>query len=161
MSFDGLFKSVGLSLALLAFAPAPAAAQDKPVVANQAILSLWLDKNGGYRDKAGGYYNPKAGTYTDEDGGVVDNWRGYTYKNGSYKSKDGDFYDAPKRLVMLTTGENVPAPPGSTNAEIIELMRETVAEGGGFDKDFVRKSMFDAIRTEHQLDSPPPQPKGR
>jgi hypothetical protein len=163
MSFDGkgLFKSVGLVVVLLAFAPALATAQEKPVVANQAILSMYLDKNGGYRDQEGGYFNPKAGTYTDDEGGVVDNWKGYTYKDGSYKSKDGDFYDARKRLLMLTTGENLPAPQGATNAEMIEIMRESVAERGGFDKDFVRKSMFATILKEHRVDAPAPKPKGR
>ena len=155
------FKRIGLVLVLLAFAPAPAGAQDRPVVPYQAILSLWLDKNGGYRDEHGGYYNPKAETYTDEKGGQVDNWQGYTYKDGSYKTRYGDYYDAPKREFQLSNGEVEKLPAEYSNADAIKVLRESVAEHGGFDKDFVRKAMFETILKEHRVENPPPRPPGR
>jgi hypothetical protein len=115
----------------------------------RARVLKYCDKDGGYKDKHGGYYNPTAGTYKDEKGGVVDNWRGYTYEDGSYKSGAGDFYDAPTRTIKLTTGENVKAPPDSTAAEIIKLMRENVEENGLYDKDFISKDMMKVIALEH------------
>jgi hypothetical protein len=116
----------------------------------EARLKQFLDKDGGYKDKHGGYYNPKAGTYTDEDGGIVDNWGGYTYKNGSYKSKFGDFWNAPKKTFELNTGEKLKR-EDVTSAEAITLLRETVEEHGGYDKDLVRRSMMAQIRAEHPL----------
>jgi hypothetical protein len=154
-------KAVGLVFALLAFAPGAVAAQDKPVVRDQAILSLWLDKAGGYRDRLGGYFDPKAGTYTDKDGGAVDNWRGYTYKDGSYKTPLGDYYDAPKREFQLANGEVGKLPAELKNADAIRLLRENVAQNGKFDKDFIRRSMFETILKEHRVENPPPRPPGR
>ncbi|HET9161735.1 MAG TPA: hypothetical protein VFN88_14080 [Caulobacteraceae bacterium] len=154
-------KVLGLVLALLTVAPAAVTAQDKPLLREQAVLSLWLDKNGGYRDKAGGYYDPSAGTYTDKDGGAVDNWKGYTYKDGSYKSALGDYYDAPKREFQLANGEVAKLPAGYTNADAIRVMRENVAENGGFDKDFIRRGMFETILKEHRVENQPPRPPGR
>ena len=154
-------KGVGLVFALLAFAPAAVTAQEKPVVRDQAILSLWLDKNGGYRDQVGGYFNPKAGTYTDKEGGVVDNWQGYTYTDGSYKTPLGDYYDAPKREFQLANGEITKLPAEFKNADAIRVMRESVAEHGKFDKDFVRRGMFETILKEHRIENPPPRPPGR
>jgi len=113
-------------------------------------LKQFLDKNGGYRDNEGGYYNPKAGTYTDAEGGIVDNWSGYTYKSGSYKSKIGDFWNAPKKTFELTTGEKLKS-DDITSAEAITLLRETVKEQGGYDKDYIRKSMMARIKAEHPL----------
>ena len=116
----------------------------------EARLKQFLDKDGGYKDKYGGYYNPKAGTYTDEDGGIVDNWGGYTYKNGSYKSKLGDFWNAPQKTFELTTGEKLKS-DDITSAEAITLLRETVEEQGGYDKDLTRRSMMVQIKAEHPL----------
>ena len=116
----------------------------------EARLKKFLDKNGGYKDNEGGYYDPKAGTYTDADGGVVDNWSGYTYKSGSYKSKIGDFWNAPEKTFELTTGEKVKS-DNITSAEAITLLRETVEEQGGYDKDYIRKSMMARIKAEHPL----------
>src|SRR5687767_3302011 len=116
----------------------------------EARLKQFLDKDGGYKDKHGGYYNPKAGTYTDEDGGIVDNWGGYTYKSGSYKSKLGDFWNAPKKTFELTTGEKLHR-EDVTSAEAITLLRETVEEQGGYDKDLTRRSMMAQIKADHPL----------
>jgi hypothetical protein len=113
-----------------------------------ARVKPFLDKDGGYKDKKGGYFNPKAGTYTDEDGGVVDNWSGYTYKSGSYKAKTGDFWEASTRTFKLTTGENIKSDE-TTSAEAIKLMRETVEESGGYDKNYIVKSMIVTIKREH------------
>ncbi|MEZ0223102.1 MAG: hypothetical protein ACAH83_00985 [Alphaproteobacteria bacterium] len=121
------------------------AAQDP----EEARLKKFLDKDGGYKDKLGGYYNPTAGTYTDKDGGVVDNWQGYTYKNGNYKSKIGDFWEASTKTFKLTTGENLKE--DLTNAEATDLLRETVAEQGGFDKDYIKKTMMAQVKLEHPL----------
>lgn len=129
------------------------AAQDP----EEARLKKFLDKDGGYKDKLGGYYNPTAGTYTDADGGVVDNWQGYTYKNGNYKSKIGDFWEASTKTFKLTTGENIKSEE-TTTAEAIDLLRETVAEQGGFDKDYIRKTMMTQVKLEHPL-VPPATPK--
>ena len=122
------------------------AAQDK----EEGRLKQYLDKDGGYKDKKGGYYNPTAGTYTDEDGGVVDNWQGYTYKNGNYKSKIGDFWDAATKTFKMTTGETVKSEE-STNAEAVQLLRDTVEEQGGFDKDYIKKTMMAQVKLEHPL----------
>ena len=156
MSLDGkgLFKSVGLIVILLAFAPGPAAAQDKSIAAQEASLSRFLDKKGGYRDQHGGYFDPKAQTYTDEKAGVLDNWDGYTYKDGSYKTQYGDYYDAPKREFHLSNGEIMKLDAGLTNADAIKALRETVADAGGFDKDFIRKAMIGTIAKEHPADAP-------
>jgi hypothetical protein len=116
-----------------------------------AYCKQFLDKDGGYRDKKGGYYNPKAGTYTDEVGGVVDNWGGYTYKSGSYKSQFGDFYDAKGNVFKLTDGQTIKAEAGVTPAQAIQVMRDDVAQRGGFDKEFTRKSMMQQIKFEHPI----------
>lgn len=113
-----------------------------------ARLKPFLDKDGGYKDKKGGYYNPKAGTYTDEDGGVVDNWGGYTYKNGSYKSKLGDFWEASTKTFKLTTGEILKSDE-TTQADAIKVLRETVEEQGGYDKNLTVRSMITVIKMEH------------
>ena len=119
-----------------------------------ARLKPFLDKDGGYKDKHGGYYNPKAGTYTDEDGGVVDNWSGYTYKDGSYKSKLGDFWDAATKTFKLTSGEVLKSDE-TTQAEAIKVLRDTVEEQGGYDKNLTVRSMIQTIKMEH----PQPPPK--
>ena len=108
----------------------------------------FLDKDGGYKDNKGGYFNPKAGTYTDKEGGAVDNWSGYTYKDGSYKSKLGDFWDAPTKTFKLTTGEVLKSEETSP-AEAIKMLRETVAEQGGYDKNFIVTGMIATIKKEH------------
>ncbi len=139
----------------------PGAPNDKAAGATEnedARLKQFLDKDGGYRDNKGGYYNPKAETYTDEDGGVVDNWGGYTYKSGSYKSKLGDFWNAPKKTFELTTGEKLKS-DDITSAEAITLLRETVAEQGGYDKDLIRRSMMAQIKLDHPL--PPAKTRKR
>jgi hypothetical protein len=131
----------------------PGAANDKAAGATEneeARLKQFLDKDGGYKDKHGGYYNPKAGTYTDEDGGIVDNWGGYTYANGSYKSKLGDFWNAPKKTFELANGETLKS-DDITSAQAITLLRETVEEQGGYDKDLTRRSMMAQIKAEHPL----------
>ena len=157
------FRSIGLVLALLVMAPLPASAQDKPVpmsaAEEDALVKPFLDKNGGYKDRHGGYFNPKAQIYTDEKGGVLDNWGGYTYKDGSYKSRYGDYFDGPKREFQLSNGEVMKLPAGSTNAEAIKVLRETVAENGGFDKDFIRKAMVGTIAEEHHLGGATPKPR--
>jgi len=139
--------------------PPPPPAGGAVSAPEEARLKTFLDSSGGYRDKAGGYYNPAAGTYADADGGFVDNYQGYTYRNGSYKSKDGDFFDRPTMTVKLTTGETVTLEAGDKPSEIIQLMRETVAEGGGFDKDYIRKSMMLQIQKEHPSAGPAPPAK--
>lgn len=139
---------LALALALCAAAPVASAQASRP--ADVARLRQFLDKDGGYRDREGGYYDMKAGVYRDASGGTVDNYAGYTYPNGSYKSKSGDFYDAPKKTFRLTTGENL-TEPDVTAAEAIRLMRETVQEHGGYDKDLIVRSMMDAIRKEHPV----------
>ena len=113
-----------------------------------ARLKPFLDKNGGYKDKKGGYYNPKAGTYTDEHGGVVDSWGGYTYENGDYKSKLGDFWEASTKTFKLANGEILKSVE-TTSAEAIKVLRETVEEKGGYDKNLVVKSMITTINREH------------
>jgi len=119
-------------------------------VTETARLMTFVDKNGGYRDKAGGYYNPSAGTYTDEYGGVVDNWQSYTYKNGDYKAKTGDFWEAATKTFKLADGE-VMKSLETSNKDAITVLRQTVEENGGYDKDFVRKSMMAAIAKEHPV----------
>ena len=114
----------------------------------EARLRQFIDKNGGYKDKRGGYYDPNAGTYTDEVGGVVDNWQGYTYNNGDYKAKTGDFWQAATKTFKLANGE-VMKSAETSNKDAIAVLRETVEENGGFDKDFMRKSMLAAITKEH------------
>jgi hypothetical protein len=114
-----------------------------------AYYKQFLDKDGGYKDSKGGYYNPKAGTYTDEAGGVVDNWGGYTYKSGSYQTKFGDFYDAKENVFKLTDGQTIKGEAGTTAAQAIQTMREDVEQRGGFDKEFIRKSMMQQIKSEH------------
>jgi hypothetical protein len=125
-------------------------------VTDDARLKQYIDKNGGYKDKSGGYYNPKAGTYTDETGGIVDNWGGYTYTDGSYKSKLGDFWEAPTHTFKLADGRVAKSTVSS--AEAIKALRENVAANGGYDKDFIQRSMMQAIRNEHRLNpAKPPQ----
>jgi hypothetical protein len=121
-----------------------------PTVTIDPRLRAYLDAKGGYKDHFGGYYNPNAGTYTDEEGGIVDNWGGYTYKDGSYKSKFGDFWDAPTHTFKFAAGGEKQATDFS-NADAIRLMRQTVEENGGYDKDFVVKSMITSISSEHPL----------
>jgi hypothetical protein len=116
---------------------------------DSAQLGVFLDRTGGYRDKSGGYYNPTAGTYADGKGGTVDNWQGYTYSDGSYKSKNGDYYDAPKSTIHLASGDMFMKPDSMTSAEAIRTLRANVQETGGYDKDYVRKSMMAVIRQEH------------
>ena len=145
--------SVQLASAQTGKTKAQPAANDKAAGATEneeARLKQFLDKDGGYKDNKGGYYNPKAGTYTDEYGGIVDNWSGYTYKSGSYKSRIGDFWNAPKKAFELTTGEKLKS-DDTTSAEAITLLRETVEEQGGYDKDYIRKSMMAQIKLEHPL----------
>ena len=129
--------------ALAHFASAQAAPQRTTSVAGTvqnptdieiARLMKFVDKNGGYRDSHGGYYDPKAGTYTDKDGGVVDNWQSYTYKNGDYKAKTGDFWEAATKTFKLANGE-VMRSPQTSNADAITVLRQTVQENGGYDKD--------------------------
>jgi hypothetical protein len=134
-----------LTAALLLLAPPALTAQAAP-----ANWTQFVDRNGGYRDHLGGYYDPRAGTYTDEEGGIVDNWAGYTYKDGSYKSGTGDYWDGPKKIFMLTTGEKIPMPDMS-NEEARAVMRETAQEHGKFDKDRVLRSMIQSITQEHRL----------
>jgi len=122
-----------------------------------ARLKPFLDKDGGYKDKEGGYFNPKAGTYTDKEGGVVDNWSGYTYKNGNYKSKLGDFWEASTKTFKLTTGEILKSVE-TTTAEAIKVLRETVEEQGGYDKNYVVKSMIFTIKKEHPNTPTAPRP---
>lgn len=142
---------IGASPQLAKAAPTAPAAKMAPLSASeQARLSRFVDKDGGYRDKAGGYFNPKAGTYADAKGGVVDNWQGYTYADGSYKSAVGDYFDAPKNRVSLANGETVD-PKGAAPAEVIRALRETVEENGGYDKEYIRKGMMDEIAREHPL----------
>jgi hypothetical protein len=129
------------------------AAQDP----EEARLKKFLDRDGGYKDKHGGYYNPKAGTYTDEDGGVVDNWAGYTYKNGDYKSKAGDFWEAATKTFKLANGEVLKS-EDTSNEDAIAVLRQTVEESGGYDKDRITKSMMAQIKIEHPL-VPPAAPK--
>lgn len=131
----------------------PAATSD-----DDARLAKFLDKKGGYKDKTGGYYDPKAGTYTDSKGGVVDNWGGYTYTDGSYKSKMGDYYDASTKTFTLSSGEKVALPKETTNDDARGALRGSVEDNGGYDKDFVRKSMMVQIKAEHPA-SPPPASK--
>jgi hypothetical protein len=92
----------------------------------------------------------------DEKGGVIDNRQGYTYKDGA---RYGDSYDGPKREFQLSNGEIEKLPAEYTSAEAIQVLRETVAEHGGFDKDFIRKAMFGTIDKEHGVDPPAPAPK--
>jgi hypothetical protein len=123
--------------------PAPAGSDD-------VRLMQYLDKNGGYRDSFGGYYNPSAGTYTDEKGGVLDNWRGYIYKDGSYKSKIGDYWDAPTKTFKLANGEVVKSPE-TTNTDAITVLRQSVEENGGFDKNFIQRAMLGQIQKDHPI----------
>lgn len=116
---------------------------------DSAYYRQFLDKDGGYKDSKGGYYNPKAGTYTDETGGVVDNWGGYTYKDGSYKSKIGDYYDAKENVFKLSDGETVKVDAGITPAQAIQLLRESVEQNNGYDKDLTRRSMMQRIKLDH------------
>ena len=116
----------------------------------EARLRQFIDKNGGYKDKRGGYYDPNAGTYTDEVGGVVDNWQGYTYNNGDYKAKTGDFWQAATKTFKLANGE-VMKSAETSNKDAITVLRQTVEENGGFDKDFIKKSMMAAIAKEHPI----------
>jgi hypothetical protein len=149
-------RSLVLASALAAFSAAmapPGLPLAQPVVRNQAVLELWLDKNGGYKDKSGGYYNPKAGTYTDKEGGVVDNWGGYTYTDGSYKL-NGNYYDAKKHTVFLAGPAKESAKTDAPAAEVIKVMRDDVAQNGGYDKNLTRKSMFEAILQEHSVSGP-------
>ncbi len=118
------------------------------VAAELTRLKQYLDKDGGYKDKKGGYYNPKAGTYTDEKGGVVDNWKGYSYTDGSYKSALGDYWDAKTKTFKLSNGENVQS-NDTTSEEARRLMRENVEANDGYDKYFCVKGMITAIRIEH------------
>jgi hypothetical protein len=113
-----------------------------------ARLKPFLDKDGRYKDKKGGYFNPKAGTYTDEYGGVVDNWGGYTYENGDYKSKLGDFWEASTKTFKLANGEILKSVE-TTSAEAIKVLRETVEEQGGYDKNLTLKGMIATIKKEH------------
>jgi hypothetical protein len=131
----------------------PATANDKASTATdneEARLKQFIDKDGGYRDNEGGYYNPKAGTYTDAEGGIVDNWSGYTYKDGSYKSKIGDYWDEPKKTFMLANGETLKS-DGTTSAEAIKILRESVEEQGGYDKNMIQGTMMARIKFEHPL----------
>lgn len=132
-----------------AAAKAPTAAEIKEI----ARLKTFLDKNGGYKDSFGGYYNPTAGTYTDEKGGVLDSWEGYTYKDGSYKSKFGDYYDSRTNSVKFASGEQSKVPSGSTAADVIAVMRQSVEENGGYDKAFIQKAMLGQIQKDHPLTS--------
>lgn len=118
------------------------------MVAIEPRLRAYLDAKGGYLDKAGGYYDPKAGTYTDKEGGVVDNWSGYIYKSGSYKTKVGDNWDASTHTFKLADGRTRQVNELS-NADAIKLLRQKVEELGGYDKDFIFKSMISAISQEH------------
>lgn len=120
-------------------------------------LKPFLDKNGGYKDKDGGYFNLKAGTYTDEEGGVVDNWGGYTYKDGSYKSKSGDYWEAATKTFKLANGEILKSDE-TTSAEAIKLLRETVEESGGYDKNLVLRSLIVTIKREHPNTTTAPRP---
>jgi hypothetical protein len=127
----------------------PAAASGaSQAAAETARLMTFVDKNGGYTDKAGGYYDPKAGTYTDKVGGVVDNWQGYTYNNGDYKARTGDFWEAATKTFKLSNGE-VMKSPETSNKDAIAVLRQTVEENGGYDKDYMRKGMLAAIAKEH------------
>jgi hypothetical protein len=129
--------------------PASAAATKQTATgAETARLMKFVDKNGGYRDRFGGYYNPRAGTYTDKIGGVVDNWQGYRYNNGDYKAKTGDFWETATKTFKLANGE-VMRSAGTSNGDAITVLRQTVEENGGFDKDFVRKSMLAQIAKDH------------
>ena len=119
------------------------------VSGDEAKLMKFVDKNGGYLDRLGGYSDPRAGTYTDEVGGVLDNWKGYTYKDGSYKSALGDYWDARTKTFQFTDG-NVASRPGLSNADAIKVMRKNVEQNGGYDKDFIRNAMMESIRKEHQ-----------
>ena len=122
-----------------------------------ARVKPFLDKNGGYKDNHGGYYNPKAGTYTDEDGGVADSWSGYTYNDGSYKSKTGDYWDAPTKTFKLANGEILKSDE-TTAADAIKVLRQTVEENGGYDKNLVLRSMIAAINKEHPNTPTAPRP---
>lgn len=117
-------------------------------VDEEARLKQYLDKDGRYKDSFGGHYDPKAGTYTDEKGGILDNWVGYTYKDGSYKSKLGDYWDAPTHTFKLANGETLKA-DSTTSADAIKVLRDSVEENGGYDKDFIRKAMMGQIGREH------------
>ena len=123
---------------------------DKVSTDEAARLKQYLDKNGGYRDNVGGYYNPKAGIYTDAQGGIVDEWSGYTYRDGSYKSKVGDYWDEPKKTFMLASGENLKS-KDTTSAEAIRVLRENVAERGGYEKGMIQGTMMARIKMEHPL----------
>jgi hypothetical protein len=122
------------------------AAQDP----EEARLRTFLDKRGGYKDRQGGYYNPRAGTYTDEYGGIVDNWGGYTYENGDYKSRNGDFWEAATRTFKLANG-GVLKSDDTSNEDAVAVLRQTVEESGGYDKDLTAKSMMANIKADHPL----------
>ena len=127
----------------------PAVAAFSPAIAaEEARLMKFVDANGGYRDSYGGYYDPKNSTYTDEKGGILDSWEGYTYKDGSYKSKFGDYWDAPTKTIKLASGEVVKS-PGTSNADAITVMRQSVEENGGYDKEFIKKAMLGQIAKDH------------
>ena len=175
-SIAGWVLVTGLAVLLLAFfssnvamaqaskpevkKPEDSHSQPSPVSEKDiAYCKPFLDKDGGYRDKKGGYYNPKAGTFTDETGGVVDNWGGYTYKDGSYKTKFGDFYDSKLNFVKTTTGETIKPEPGTTPAQLIQVMREDVADRHGYDKELILRSMVEQIKNDHPSANKPPQAK--
>src|SRR5580704_2256652 len=143
-------SNVAMAQANKPVAKKPVDTQSQPSLVSEkdiAYCKLFLDKDGGYKDSKGGYYNPKAGTYTDEKGGVVDNWGGYTYKSGSYQKKFGDYYDAKENVFKLTDGQTIKGEAGITAAQAIQTLREDVEQRGGFDKEFIRKSMMQQIKS--------------
>jgi hypothetical protein len=113
-----------------------------------ARLKQYLDKDGGYKDKDGGYFNPKAGTYTDEEGGVLDNWKGYTFTDGSYKSQFGDYWDEKTKTFQLANGKTIKS-SDRTSEEAIKLIRDNVEKNDGYYKYYIVKSMIDEIKKEH------------
>ncbi|MEP6912818.1 MAG: hypothetical protein ABI923_08695 [bacterium] len=138
----------------------PTQQPDSTIEKDLETFKQFLDKDGGYTDQYGGHYNPKAGTYTDKDGGGVDNFQGYTYKDGSYKSKIGEYYDAPKRTVHLNSGESFELTPDITSAVTINVLKSNVVDAGGYDKDYILKTMIIELKKEHPaVDSARPQAK--
>ena len=123
--------------------------------AEEKRLLQYVDKDGGYKDKDGGYYNPKASTYTDKKGGIVDNWQGYTYPDGSSKPGNGNYWDAKTKMVHLAAGDVFPL--DASSSEVIKDFRENVEETGGYDKNYIRRSMLKRIALEHPLNPAEPE----
>src|SRR5262249_25583738 len=76
------------------------------------------------------------------------------YKDGSYKPTLGDFYDAPTKTYKLADGREAKV-EYLTAAEAIKALRDNVEANGGYEKDFVLRSMYQQISFDHPVSQPP------